>query len=128
MPKTRIFISSVQAEFTNERQALYEYILSDRPTTVQPTDQPTVVLPQEFSSTSVEVRNLIKVLDGEMSRTELRDILGLKHKGNFRDNYLEPALEQGYIQMKHPDSPNHPKQRYLLTKKGESLKYELKKK
>jgi len=99
-----------------------------RPTTDQPTDQVTVVLPQEFRSTSVEVRNLIKVLDGEMSRKMIQETLELKHEGNFRENYLEPALTNGYIEMKYPDSPNHPKQRYLLTKKGENLKYELKKK
>lgn len=29
MPKIRIFISSVQAEFARERQMLFEYILSD---------------------------------------------------------------------------------------------------
>ena len=29
MPKTKIFISSVQVEFAEERQALYDYILAD---------------------------------------------------------------------------------------------------
>jgi len=29
MPKTKLFISSVQAEFAQERQALYDYILAD---------------------------------------------------------------------------------------------------
>lgn len=29
MPKTKLFISSVQKEFTEERQALYDYILAD---------------------------------------------------------------------------------------------------
>jgi ATP-dependent DNA helicase RecG len=79
-------------------------------------------VPQELRSTSVEVRNLIKVLNGEMSRKEIQQALGLKHEGNFRENYLEPALEAELIEMKHPDSPNHPKQRYLLTEKGEMLK------
>ncbi len=29
MAKTKLFISSVQTEFTEERQSLFEYILSD---------------------------------------------------------------------------------------------------
>lgn len=58
-----------------------------------------------------------------MNRNEIQKTLKLKHEGNFRDNYLVPALEQGLIEMKYPDSPNHPKQKYQLTKKGEELKH-----
>ena len=82
----------------------------------------TAGVPQELRSTSVEVKNLIKVLNVELSRKEIQQALSLKHEGNFRENYLEPALEQEVIRMKHPDSPNHPKQRYILTEKGEMLK------
>ena len=53
-----------------------------------------------------------------MSRKEIQDALGLKHEGNFRDNHLDPALSEGYIRMKYPDIPNHPKQKYLITEKG----------
>ncbi|MCC5917639.1 MAG: hypothetical protein JJU02_09990 [Cryomorphaceae bacterium] len=83
----------------------------------------TVEVPQELRRSSVEVQNLLKVLNSEMSRKDIQRALQLKHEGNFRDNYLEPAIEDGYIKMKYPDSPNHPKQRYLLTEKGiEALK------
>ena len=84
-----------------------------------------VVLPQELRSTSVEVKNLLKVLEGEMSRKEIQQALELKHEGNFRENYLEPALAEAVIEMKYPDSPNHPKQRYLLTEKGNEIKKQL---
>lgn len=56
-----------------------------------------------------------------MSRKDIQIALQLKHEGNFRDNYLEPALQEELIQMKYPYSPNHPKQRYLLTEKGQEL-------
>jgi hypothetical protein len=62
---------------------------------------------------------LIKVVIGEKSRKELQEALELKHRGNFRENYLEPALDGGYIRLKFPASPNHPQQRYLLTEKGQ---------
>lgn len=82
----------------------------------------TVELPQEFSSTSVGVRNLIKVLENEMNRQELQEKLGLRHEGNFRENYLEPSLNQGLIIMKYPETPNHPDQRYKLSALGVKLK------
>ena len=84
-----------------------------------------VEVPQEFRRSSVEVKNLLKVLEGEMSRKEIQEALELKHAGNFRENYLEPALAEAVIEMKYPDSPNHPKQRYLLTEKGNEIKKQL---
>ncbi|MCB0482618.1 MAG: hypothetical protein KDC83_14415 [Flavobacteriales bacterium] len=78
-------------------------------------------VPQEYRSSSVEVKNLVKVLHGEMSRRDMQKALQLKHEGNFRENYLEPALAKELVEMKYPDSPNHPKQRYLLTDKGQEL-------
>ena len=59
-----------------------------------------------------------------MSRVEIQEALSLKDKRNFRENYLEPALKDGLIQMKHPENPNHPKQRYLLTELGRVVKNE----
>ena len=61
-----------------------------------------------------------------MSRKEIQLALELKHEGNFRENYLEPALTAGLIRMKYPDSPNHPKQKYLLTEEGLMLKTNIK--
>lgn len=60
-----------------------------------------------------------------MRRKEIQQALELKHEGNFRENYLEPALEIGVIEMKYPDSPNHPKQKYLVTEKGKEIRNNL---
>ena len=88
-----------------------------------PTKHPpsTDEVPQEYRRTTVEVRNLLKVLVGEKSRQELQEALELKDRRNFRENYIEPALQEELIQMKYPDNPNHPRQRYLLTEKGEKV-------
>jgi hypothetical protein len=77
--------------------------------------------PQEFRSTSVEVRNLLKVLDGEMSRKEMQEELGLKDKRNFRENYLNPSIAGELIQMMYPENPTHSKQKYFITDKGKTL-------
>lgn len=83
-------------------------------------------VPQNLRSTSVEVRNLLKVIEGEMSRKEMQQALELKHVGNFRENYLEPALANAVIEMKYPNIPKHPKQKYLITEKGSEIKKQLK--
>jgi ATP-dependent DNA helicase RecG len=96
-----------------------------RPSTDQaPTKHPlsTPQVPLKYPSSSIEIQNLVKVLEGEMSRAEIQEILGLKDPKNFRENYLEPALADAVIEMKYPDSPNHPKQKYLLTEKGSEMK------
>lgn len=98
---------------------LYRSNADQVPTKYRPsTDQ----VPTEYLSNSSEVENLLSVIEGEMSRAEIQKLLGLKHTANFRENYLEPALRKGFIQMKHPDNPNHPKQRYVLTELGRQLK------
>jgi len=61
-----------------------------------------------------------------MSRQEIQDALELKDRRNFRENYLNPALEQGLVSMKYPDNPTHYKQKYRLTAKGEELQKTLK--
>lgn len=78
-------------------------------------------VPTKFNKIPIEIRNLVKVAAGEKSRKELQLALELKHVGNFRENYIYPAIESGFIKLKYPQRPNHPKQRYLLTDKGEEL-------
>ena len=52
-------------------------------------------------------------------------ILDLKHREYFRDTYLLPAIEEGYIELTIPDKPNSPNQKYRLTEKGQLLKTKL---
>ena len=71
---------------------------------------------------------LIKVIgDEELSILELMQKAGLKHRPNFIEYHLTPAIKEGYVRMLYPDKPRHPKQRYLLTEKGLKLYNELKK-
>ena len=60
-----------------------------------------------------QVEKLLGVMDDkEYSTREMMELLGLKHRPTFRDNYLLPALELGYIEMTIPDKPNSGKQKY----------------
>ena len=64
-----------------------------------------------------QVERLLEVIDDkEYSTKELIELLGLKHRPTFRDNYLLPALELGLIEMTVPDKPNSSKQKYRKAK------------
>ena len=62
-----------------------------------------------------------------MKRSEIQDLLSLKHSGNFRNNYILPALERGFIEMTIPESPSSPNQKYKLSTLGNRLRKQLKK-
>lgn len=72
------------------------------------------------------VQRVALVLENEMKRSEIQEILGLSDRANFINSYLLPALEAGYITLTYPESPNHPNQKYRLTDKGMALKNLLK--
>lgn len=44
--------------------------------------------------------------------------VGLKGRDNFLKLYLNPAISEGYVRLLYPQSPRHPRQKYLLTAKG----------
>lgn len=58
------------------------------------------------------------VLDGAMKRADIQQALGLKHRDNFRDGYLLPALATGLVAMTVPDKPRSSLQQYRLTDAG----------
>jgi len=65
-----------------------------------------------------QVRELLKILDREMNRAEIQEILKLNDRENFRRNYIQPALELEFIELVYPNSKRHPQQKYRLTKKA----------
>jgi len=54
----------------------------------------------------------------EMSVKSMMEAVGLKNRPNFMDYSLTPAIREGFVCMKYPTNPHHPRQRYLLTLKG----------
>ena len=53
-------------------------------------------------------------------------IVGLKDRPNFMEYSLSPAIQEGYVRLFFPESPRHPRQKYLLTVKGIAVYNELK--
>jgi Fic family protein len=74
--------------------------------------------PQVAHQVSPQVKRLLVVLSGEMTRDELQTALGLKDRKAFRERYLLPALQAGLIEMTIPSKPNSRVQKYRLTGKG----------
>jgi len=46
-----------------------------------------------------EVRKMLFVLKGEMTRKEIQQKLGLKDEKHFRTTYQQPAIVQGIIEV-----------------------------
>lgn len=62
----------------------------------------------------------------EKSVKEMLTALELKERKSFISLYLDPAINEGYVNMLYPDSPRHPHQKYLLTIKGLAVYNEFK--
>lgn len=68
---------------------------------------------------SEPVLRLVKAIgEQQVSKRELMQVLGLKDRANFEDYSLSPAIQAGYVHLLYPNSPKHPRQKYLLTVKG----------
>ena len=65
-----------------------------------------------------EVARMLAVVVGEMSRTELMAVLGLKDEKHFRTHYQQAALAAGVLEMTVPDKPQSRLQKYKLTALG----------
>lgn len=78
--------------------------------------------PQVQDKLHAEISNITKLIlvvgEKELSVKEIMDGLELRDRKNILNLYLLPATTEGYIRMLYPDSPRHPRQKYLLTVKG----------
>ena len=79
-----------------------------------------------FHTNNPLVIELIKVLGyEELSISQLMEKTGLKHRPNFIEYHLNPAISEGFVRLLHPETPRHPRQKYLLTEKGLALYKEI---
>lgn len=67
---------------------------------------------------TLQVDTLLKMMVGQHSRLELQDLLALADRENFRLNYLQPAINAGYVALTFPEKPTSRNQKYYLTAKG----------
>ena len=71
---------------------------------------------------------IIRIIGNEAySISQLMEKTGLKHRPNFIEYHLNPAISEGFVRLLYPDKPRHPRQKYLLTAKGLALYDEINK-
>ena len=93
--------------------------------------QPNLAPPTSTPTSLIHTNNkngirLVKALGEEqLSVKMLMERIGLKDRENFLDYSLNPSLNEGFVRMLYPQSPRHPRQKYLLTVKGMALLDEL---
>ena len=81
--------------------------------------------PQVQDKLHTDNPNIVKLVqiigEQELSVREMMELIGLKDRKNVLSLYLNPAVGDGYIRLLYPQSPRHPRQKYLLTVKGLAL-------
>lgn len=96
--------------------------LTDRTSTGQVPDKlpsSNVRLHDKLHSDNPNIIKLIRVIgEQSLSVKEMMAAIELKHRENFLNLYLTPAINEGFVKMQYPNSPRHPRQKYLLTAKG----------
>ena len=99
-----------------------------QPNLATPSNTPssTRQVPDKLHADNPNIANLVqKVGKQELSVKEMMAAMGLKDRENFVNLYLNPAMAGSYIRLLYPQSPRHPRQKYLLTEKGLALYKEL---
>ena len=76
---------------------------------------------QDTMQVPPQVKELLKVFEGLHNREEIQNRLELADRKYFRVNYLNPAIEQGFVALTIPDKPTSSKQQYYLTDKGKEF-------
>ena len=73
------------------------------------------------------IKRLIEAIgENQLSVKEMLVAVGLKDRPNFLEYSLSPAMNEGYVRMLYPDSPRHPRHKYLLIVKGLAAYKEIK--
>jgi len=106
-----------QATAQDTRQVPPKYQASTRQVTAQDTPQ----VPPKYPPSTPQVKELLKVFEGLHNREEIQNRLELADRKYFRVNYLNPAIEQGFVALTIPDKPTSSKQQYYLTDKGKEF-------
>lgn len=83
--------------------------------------QDTIQVPRKYPASTPQVKELLKVFKDIHNREDLQNLLNLSDREYFRKNYLNPAIEQGFVALTIPDKPTSSKQQYYLTDKGKEF-------
>lgn len=83
---------------------------------------------QESMQVTMQVKQIILNMQGELTRDELQEVIKINNRDYFRKAYINAALNAELIEMTIPDKPNSRLQKYRLTAKGLAFQKQLKNK
>ncbi len=68
----------------------------------------------QINHISTYVKKLLDVMEFGVNytKTELMELLDMKSRISFRENYLAPAIDNGVVKMTFPDTPTSKNQAY----------------
>ena len=93
----------------------------------QTPDKLTGQVPDKLMPDDPRVHQLVSVLGNhELTVKEMMTLIDMKHRETFLNNYLNPAIQTGFVRLLYPESPRHPRQKYLLTVRGLTAYQEIK--
>ena len=96
------------------------WVLKNRYLHIQPTDdwkeQPNL----NSQTGSGQKKNFIN--KDYLSIGDIMNLFGLKNRTRFRKEYITPALAEGALEMKYPNTPRHPRQQYRMTELAKTWK------
>lgn len=77
--------------------------------------------PNSTEQLGKRVRYLMSILalcSNPIKNSELMEAIDYKNQKAFRDNYLMPLRQVGYIVLTNPENPTDPENKYTLTEAG----------
>ena len=104
------------------------YLIISAPEEFTPQADPTSTpqAPHKLIPEDTFCQKLILAIGNDSSSVKtMMEQLKLSDRKNFLSNYLNPAIKEGFVHLLYPDSPRHPRQKYLLTVKGLAVFQEL---
>lgn len=105
------------------------YLVINLPESLQtppPSSTPSSTPASSLATKNENVLRLVKALGmTSLSIKEMLQAVGLKDRKNFLEYSLRPAIKEGFVTLLYPDKPHHPRQKYLLTVKGQAMYHEL---
>jgi hypothetical protein len=111
---------------TNELKNRYLVIAAPEEFTPQADPTSTRQVPDKLLPNNISICKVVEAVgNNQLSVKEMMQLLALADRENFLNNYLNPAIKEGFVRLLYPDSPRHPRQKYLLTVKGLAVFQEL---
>lgn len=72
----------------------------------------------DINNVSKPIRTLVACIEGETDRETLQSKLGIKHRTYFRDTYLKPSINEGYIEFTLPNEKQSKLQNTALPRRA----------